>query len=150
MDVYKYYRNAVIYPSGVAFLGVIIFSIIDNYNYKSEWLSPAAAIFIFLIFSIIYCFLACLLALPILLNTYRKFKAHKILTFLSWFLIPTGTCIVVFHQPLLELITFKRELDSGFVHFAVLNLPLLVGLISSYLKFRKAVKLIVQKDTNNS
>ena len=100
--MFNYYKWAVIYPSLFAILNVFIFTILDYYisDHKSEWLAPESIIFITVLFSIIYCFIGCLLALPIFLNSIEKFRANQLYIFLSWFALPVGVFIFTFFDQL--------------------------------------------------
>ena len=102
IHMFNYYKWAVIYPSLFAILNVFIFTILDYYisDHKSEWLAPESIIFITVLFSIIYCFIGCLLALPIFLNSIEKFRANQLYIFLSWFALPVGVFIFTFFDQL--------------------------------------------------
>lgn len=141
IHMFNYYKWAVIYPSLFAILNVFIFTIVDYYisDHKSEWLAPESIIFITVLFSIIYCFIGCLLALPIFLNSIEKFRANQLYIFLSWFALPVGVFIFTFFDQLKKTITIERELNSDLILMLVLNLPFVIGLVGSYLLFRKRV-----------
>ena len=88
MNLFNWYKKAVIYPSIFILFFCIIYSVFDNY--KSEWLIAKSAIVMSIIFSLIYSLLMCLLSLTIFLNKFKKLNKNLIWNILTWFLLPFG------------------------------------------------------------
>jgi hypothetical protein len=142
MTLSEHYKKAVLYPSLFVFIVATVFSIIENYNYKSEWLTADTVIFLSIGTAFIYCLIFCLLSLTIFLNRLEKIKENGVLSFLSWFLFPFGFMIVVFAHEISFKIRYDEKFDSDFVFVIVLNLPFLFGLIWSYVIYKRADRLI--------
>lgn len=133
----KYYRIGVIYPSVVVVLLTIVFSIINDHNYKSEWLTAESVIFMSIITAIIYCLLISGLSLTIFLNKNRKVHTSKILTIITWFLLPFGCITIVLIHDIKHRLKYDSEFGSDFLHLLLMNVPFIFGLIWTYTKFRK-------------
>ena len=137
MPLSEYYKKVSLYPSIVVLIITIIFSVIDNYNYKSEWLTAGTVIWLSILVVFVYCLVLSLLSLTIFLNTYHKVKDNGILNFLSWFLLPVGLMTVVLVREIIFKIEFNERFDKDFLYLLIINLPFLFGLISSYLSYRR-------------
>lgn len=53
MSLLDYYKRATLYPSITVFIGVTIYAVIDNYGYKSEWMT-AGTVTLLLIFRFLF------------------------------------------------------------------------------------------------
>lgn len=137
MALYQHYRNAVIYPSFSVVLLMIVFSTIDNYNYKSEWLTAGSVIFMSIVTGIIYSLFISGLSLTIFLNKHEKFRTNNTLTALTWFLLPFGCIATVFIHDIRHRLQYETEFGSDFMYLLLMNIPFIFGLIWSYIKFRK-------------
>ena len=137
MTLSKYYKNAVLYPSIVTIILTFIFSIIDNYDYKSEWMTADYVIFLSVVTSIIYCSIISLLSTTIFLNRFDKIKNNSILNFLTWFLLPFVLIIVVFFHEVSFKIKYNETFGNDFIYIFILNFPFIVGLIWTYYKYKK-------------
>ena len=137
MSLVQHYRNAVLYPSLVIILLSIIFSIIDNYNYKSEWLTAESVIFLSIVTAIVYSLIISALSLTIFLNKFEKVKVNNVLTALSWFLLPFVFITIVFIHEIRVRVNYEEEFGSDFIYVLILNIPFIVGLIWSYFRYRK-------------
>jgi len=147
MSLSNYYKKAVFYPSIIVFVATIVFSIIDNYNYKSEWLTAGSIISLSIITAFIYCVVFSLLSLTIFLNRFHKVKENAMLNFLSWFLFPLVFMSEVFVHEITFDIKYEGQLDKDFAYVIILNLPFLFGLIWSYIQYRKQQNSAVTTDT---
>lgn len=137
MALSKYYRIGVIYPSVVVILLTTIFSIINNFNYKSEWLTAESVIFMSVIIATIYSILISVLSLTIFLNSHAKVNTSKILTALTWFLLPFGCIAIVLIHDIKHRLKYENGFGSDFMQLLLLNVPFIFGLIWTYIKFRK-------------
>jgi len=138
MTLNEHYKKAVLFPSIFVFVAATVFSIIENYDYKSEWLTADTVIFLSIGTAFIYCLIFSLLSLTIFLNRFNKVKENSWLNFLSWFLLPVGFMTIVFVHEITFKIKYNEKFDSDFVYVVILNLPFLFGLIWSYLLYKKA------------
>lgn len=133
----KYYKIATLYPSVLVLIGVLIFSIIENYDYKSEWLTADAVIFMSFVTAFIFCFFICLLSLTILLNKSEKIRSNKYLSFLSWFLLPGSVLIAILILEVSKWISATEGTKNETKYTFMLCIPFLISLIVSYLKYKK-------------
>jgi hypothetical protein len=137
MSLNKYYCSAVIYPSLIAILLTSAFSVIDNHDYQSEWLTPNSVIFISILTVILYSLLICGLALTIFLNRYEKIGGNPLLKTLSWFLLPGGCISIALLNDISHRLKYEMEFDTSFIYVLLLNVPFILGIIRSYLKFTR-------------
>lgn len=136
----KYYKIATLYPSIVTVLVTVIFSIIDNYNYRSEWLTAESVLTFTVVFALGYCVLLSLLSLTIFLTRLPKIQGNNVFTFLSWFLLPLGFVFTVIGYELNFNKQNNKAWDSDLWYIVVLNLPFTIALIVSYYQYRKAYR----------
>ena len=130
-----YYKQAALYPLVIVALLVIPFSIADNYDYKSEWMTAGEVIFLAIAFSILCGLIISALATTIFLNKFKKVRSNRLLALLSWFLLPFGfIAAVATHIILYEI----DESDGSFMYMLLINVPFILGLIRSYYKYSKA------------
>ena len=138
MNFNRHYKQAVIYPFIVAMLLTTVFSIIENRNYKSEWFTASAVIEISIIWVLFYSLFICGLSLTILLNKFEKIRTNKLLVILNWFLLPCSFIAVVLSHEISYTIRYDAgKFGSSFVQILILNLPFVIGLILSYICYRK-------------
>ncbi len=137
MSLNECYKKATLYPSIIIILGTLVFSIIENYNYKSEWLTGESVIFLAIITAIVYCLIVSLLSLTIFLNKFKKVNENSVLIFLSWFSLPFGFITIVFIHEINLNIKYEEKGDSDLVYIVIFNLPFILGLIWSYYKYQK-------------
>jgi len=136
MALREYYKKATLYPSIVILLVTTVFSIIDNYNYKSEWLTPDAVIFLIIVTTFVYCLIISLLSITIFLNKIPKIKNNIILNFLTWFLLPFGVIIPALVYQIKYKIRYDEDFGNDFKYVVILNLPFIIGLIWTYYEYR--------------
>jgi hypothetical protein len=136
MSLSQHYQQAVFYPFIIVMLSTIVFSIVDNCNYKSEWLTAGSVIMFSIIWAFLYSLIIGLLSLTILLNKFESIKENELFRVLCWFLLPFGFIAVVINHE----ISFKMQFEAGkfgkdFIYTLILNLPFVIGLICSYVKY---------------
>jgi len=136
MTTSDYYKNSILYPSIAVLLLTIIFSVIENRNYNSEWFTSQSVYFLAIMTSLIYSFFISILCLPILLVRLYVIKRNKTVTLLCWFLLPS-ICIMtsVIHEIIFNL-KYNEKFESSFIYVIILNMPFLVGLVWTYIKYR--------------
>lgn len=131
------YIRGVIFPAIIVVMSMGILSIIDNNDYTTEWMTKESVIFMSVLFSFIDSAMICILALTIFLNN-KIIRTSGPKTFLWWFLLPM-TCIVVVVVKGL----YHRQSDTGrtnidLLYMTILNLPFVIGLIWTYILFKKS------------
>lgn len=131
MTLSKYYSFSVIIPSIFALIAALIFSIIDNVGYKSEWMTTESVILMMFVTSFVYCLIICILALTIFLLHIKRFRKNKMLTMLSWFLLP-----IAFMAYTTTIIYFNGGFNDNLTYLLLLNIPFILGLLSSYFFYR--------------
>ena len=135
MKISRIYRWSLIYPSLVLLTLVTVVSIIINADYKSEWITPGAAIEMDIAAALTYCALVCVLALTIFLNEYERVASNPILSALCWFLLPGGFICWFFAKAVLAFIV--HGITSSIEYLVVMNLPFAAGLVWGFWRFRK-------------
>jgi hypothetical protein len=139
MNLSECYKKATLYPSIAAILLTIVFSLIDNYGYKSEWLTANDVVGLSIFTAIVYCLIICLLSTTIFLNKIPEIKTNFFLNFLTWFLLPLGFIAVVFIHEMKLKIKYDEKFNDEFVYILILNIPFVIGLIWTYFKQEKSV-----------
>lgn len=130
MPVSKHYMWATFVPSCVAFLSSVVFSLLDNRDYQSEWITGYSFIALQAFISLGVCVIFCVSALPIFFNKLPFVRRCGLLNWLSWFLLPT---IWVF---ILAKNFYKIEREPSEVIYGwLLVLPFVLGLLASFISF---------------
>lgn len=137
MTIGEHYKKATLYPSIAVIVSTIVFSIIENKDYKSEWLRAESVVFLSITTAVIYCLIISFFSLTIFLIKFQKIKESNVLTFLSWFLFPVALITFVIIHEISFSIKYQEKLTSDFIYTIILNLPFVVGLIWSYYKYKK-------------
>jgi hypothetical protein len=134
MTLSRIYIKAVVIPGIIMILGVLVYAIIENRDYKSEWLTSEAVIQMIFVFALLYWICICILALPLFLNKYQKISSNIIISLLSWFLLPGILMCIVIQKAITEYLNGE---DTGIIIYAILmTLPFVIGLIGGFWKFR--------------
>jgi len=133
MKIFKYYRDAVIYPS----LFILFFSIInsilkDGLTDNSEFLTSV-------ITSLIFCLLVSGLSLTIFLNKVKKYYNNLIWNLLTWFLLPFFYIIIIFIHDIKTRIKFEFGLGNDFLYLLIMTLPFVIGLIWTFMNYRQTI-----------
>ena len=133
MALNQLYKRAIIYPSLISILLISIYSLITNYDYKSEWLDRKSSIILSVIFGIIYCTISSLLSSSIFLNHYDSIKKSNTLNFLTWFLLPIGFTLLIFTRDLQRRLEYNESSGCDFLFLIILNAPLVLGLVWTFM-----------------
>jgi len=139
MTIAKYYRNSSLYPAIIAIAITFIFSLIENKDYKSEWLTAEAVIEMNFITSVIYTLILSVSCLPILLVKSKVISENKILTILCWFLLPVACIATTFTHEIIFKLTHNEKFGKDFLYVILLNLPFIIGLLWTYLNYQKYI-----------
>lgn len=137
MTTTRYYRNSTLYPTTLVIVVILIFSIVDNRDYKSEWLTSQLVIGMSFVTSLVYSLILSILCLPIFLVNIEIINRNKLLTALCWFLLPMIYITTVLTHEIKCNLTYNKKFGTDFVYVILLNLPFIVALIWTYLKYRQ-------------
>jgi hypothetical protein len=137
MKLSRYYRNAVLFPAAIMLMILLIYAIIDNHEYVSEWFTAEGVILISFIYAIIFSVIICILSLTIFLNNYAAVRQSIILNFFSWFLLPIGLIVIMWIHDIKHCIQYNVDYLDTYISNFILTVPFLLGLILSYIKYRK-------------
>src|SRR5262245_52042065 len=120
MSLSECYKKAVLYPSIITIVTTLLYSIADNYDYKSEWLTADDVIYLSVITAFVYSLIICLLSAGIFLNKFEIIKHSAGLNFLTWFLLPFSFIIVVLVHEINSSIKLEGKLTSDFLYVVIL------------------------------
>ena len=130
--MFRYYCRAVFVPAipSILLFGFILFYSIFPYNGPTEDESYGLIILLFSGHALYFC----LAALPILLNRYRVVWTNRMLSSLTWLLLPLGLICVLLVEGFISDIT-----GQGFPYllFAGCDLVYMVGLLMAHARFRR-------------
>lgn len=134
----KYYKRAVYVPAIISLIAQIVYSAIDLYNYKSEWMTGDSFFMIETAFTLINALIIAVLCLPILIIKYPQIKNHKMLTAVFWFVLPMiwiSLAFVVLIHDICDALRIGETIKDFVATICFLLLPYLIGLIWSYVKY---------------
>ena len=137
MTLSGYYTRGVIYPSLIVFVAMVVYSIIDNYWYKSEWLTADAAIMLSILAGCIYCLIIMVLSLTLFLNRFVSVRENALFNFLSWFLLPIGFLSFITISRISHMLRYRESVGSDIWYFVILDIPFIVGLGWTYVRQRQ-------------
>jgi len=133
MKIFKYYRDAVIYPSILILFFSIINSILrDGLTDNSEFVASV-------ITSLIFCLLVSVLSLAIFLNKFKKHNNSLIWNILTWFLLPFFYIIIIFIHDIKIRIKFEFGMGNDFLYLLIMTLPFVIGLIWTFINYRQTI-----------
>ena len=137
MNLFKYYRKAVIYPSIFILFFSIINSIIENYN--NEWLFAKSEFIMSISTALIFCLLICVFSLPIFLNKLKKLNKNLIWNMLVWFLLPFVYISIIWIHDLENRFKFEFGFGNSFFYLLVMTVPFVIGLSWTFIKYRQEI-----------
>ena len=138
----KYYKKATLYPTGLSLVLALLISIVDNYDYRSEWITAELAVVLTMIPGIVLCLYCSLLNLTIFFNEFEVIRSRFLWSAMSWFLVPFVGVLIFgstlnFHQGYMA------------VYFLGVTMPYLAGLLISFRQFMADQKKISELDGSN-
>ncbi len=133
----KVYRIAAIYPSIFVIVACFIYSVIENNNYKCEWLTGGAVTLLVMLITFVFSILMCLFCLTIFLNLKEKIKTNTFLNFLSWFLVPLSPLVFILIHDIIYRLKYNDRFGSDFFFILILTIPFIVGLIWSFIYYNR-------------
>jgi len=139
MNLFSYYKKAVIYPSLFTLFFSIIYSILDNLNYISEWQTFKSLIIVAIVFSFIYSLIMCALSLTLFLNNSKKINNNLVWNILTWFLLPFGYILMVFIQDIKNRIKYTFGFGNDFIFLLIMILPFVIALCWTFVKYRQRI-----------
>ena len=137
MNVFYYYRKAVIHPSLFILFFCILYPLFDNY--KNEWNITKSAIIISLVTSVIYCLIMCVLSLTIFLNKFQKLNKKLFWNILTWFLLPFGYIVIFLIHDINNRINYNFGFGHDFIYLLIMTTPFLIGLYTTFIKYRQKI-----------
>lgn len=141
MRLSKYYQQATLLPFLITIVITSIFIVLENKSYRSEWFTPEAVIGMGILMTFLYCLMMNVLCLTIFLCKLEGVRNNRLLTFLSWFLLPLSPCIfIIIHEYRYYLDIGLSSASNDLQYLGLLNGPFIIGLIWSFIRYRKALK----------
>jgi len=135
MTTTRYYINSTLYPTILAVLLTLVFSVVNRERLTS--VDSLIHISLTLMTSFTYSIVQSISCLTIFLINIDVIKRNKLLTALSWFLIPFFYIATVLTHQIKFSLRYNDELGVGFVYIILLILPFIAGLIWTYLRYRQ-------------
>ena len=133
MKLFKYYRNAVIYPSIFIIFFCIVHSIIgDGLTDNSEIVTS-------IITSLIFALLMSGLSLTIFLNKLIKYHNNLTWNILTWFLLPFVYITIIFIHDIKNRIKFEFGFGDDFLYLLIMIIPFVIGLCWTFIKYRQQI-----------
>lgn len=148
--IFKYYSKAILLPSIIAFLLAIVYVVIIFIFDKSqsEYFGIEAAIVATLFGTFLDSVIISFLSLTIFLNNWRFVLKNKILSFLSWFLLP----MIWLCYNLIRFLKFNLS-DIGFfldnIYLLINTIPYIICLVIFYTKFKEIIIVNEQEFINS-
>ena len=140
MSIAKYYKTSILYPSLFVLVFTIVYSIIDNFNYKSEWLTAESVMGMSIMFAFLYCLIISILALTQFFCSYQRVRSNLFLLIICWFLAPIGfITAVIFKELNFRLKYNSGHFDSDLLYILVLNIPFIVGIALGFRLFIRTI-----------
>jgi hypothetical protein len=138
MKLFRYYKEAVIYPS----LFIVFFCIINSIiaNYESGGRSDYSAIFLSIITTCIFSLLMSMLTLTIFLNKFKKLNNNLIWNILTWFLLPFSYLVIIFVHDIKIRINYGFGFGNDFIYLLIITLPFVIGLGWTFIRYRQKIK----------
>ena len=133
MNLFKSYRNAVIYPSLIMLILSIIYLIIKNYN--NEWEYAKSVFQMSILPLLFFALLICLLSTKIFLNKLEKLNKNLIWNILTWFLLPFIYILIILIHDIENRIKYEFEFGSGFLYILITTIPYVISLCWTFIKY---------------
>jgi hypothetical protein len=141
VKLFKYYRDAVIYPSLFVLLFSFVYSVLYCYTGTSQLDSDYLVTS--LVTSLLYLLLMYLLSLTIFLNKIKKFSRNILFNILSWYLLPACYIVLVYAYDMTNRIKYNFGYGTDFLHLLIMTAPFIIGLYVSFSRYRKNVIVLM-------
>src|SRR6478672_7916758 len=123
MNLGKYYRNSTLYPAFIVMLLIIVYSILETRDYKSEWVTSEMVIDMSIVVSLIYCSISSALCLTIFLIKFKIVRNSDLLTMLSWFLLPFSFILTILVYEINFRLMYNEKFGADFIYILLLSIP---------------------------
>ncbi len=145
MKLFNYYKKAVIYPSLFILFFCVIYSILNNSDYKGDWPTTKSIIIMTVASSFFFSLLMNVLSLSIFLNKFKKLHRNLIWNMLTWFLLPLGYIAIVLIHDINNRIKFSFGFGNDFIFLLIMTLPFVISLCWTFMKYRQEIIIISNK-----
>ncbi len=145
MKLFNYYKKAVIYPSLFILFFCVIYSILNNSDYKGDWPTTKSIIIMTVASSFFFSLLLNVLSLSIFLNKFKKLHRNLIWNMLTWFLLPLGYIAIVLIHDINNRIKFSFGFGNDFIFLLIMTLPFVISLCWTFMKYRQEIIIISNK-----
>ena len=137
MNLFSYYKKAVIYPT----LFIVFFCAINSIiaNYESNGQTDYLAILMSIITTCLFSLLMIMLTMTIFLNKFKKLYNNLIWNVLTWFLFPFSYLLIIFIHDINIRINYKFGFGNDFVYLLIITLPFVIGLGWTFMRYRQKI-----------
>ncbi len=133
--IYKIY---ILNPAFALLPFTLVYAAIENRNYKSEWFTRESVIGLTFVAALVYVVIVCLLCLTIFFNRREKVHNDKLLSALSWFLLPGAFICLVIGKTI--AIYIAEGTTDETIYAVLINAPFVVGLVLGFCRFKKLLR----------
>ena len=138
MTLSELYKKSVVYPGLVLIIIASLYSIVAYWNYRDYQDGTYAKLELIgmtIVLSTVYWLFICLLSRTIFLTKSQKVRGNRVLSALSWFLLPFSFVLVVFGKAINEFVTAGSVWEI--IYATLGNIPFIIGLLWGYNRFKK-------------
>lgn len=135
MNLKRYYLLGVILPALVSAIALIIVSLILLDIPRNDNISLGFVIFAKVFAPILMVSIGCLFSVTLFLNKFRLIYSNSILSFISWFLLPS----LYFGSLFVNMDDASHDTGGMMEIVLILTAPNTLGLILSFIFFRQQV-----------
>jgi hypothetical protein len=132
------YKKSILYPAILLLPFVLIYASIENRHYKSEWFTRESVIGLTFVAALVYVVVICLLSLTIFFNRREKVYNDRLLSALSWFLLPGAFICLVIGKTI--AIYIAEGTTDEIIYAVLINAPFVVGLVWGFYSFRQLLR----------
>ncbi|WP_460218747.1 hypothetical protein [Psychroserpens sp. MEBiC05023] len=136
MSIFKYYKVAVLYPSILVCLSGILFSIVSNRNYISDFISKDAIIELGILFTVLHVLIMLILSLPIMLHQKSVIHNSKLYSIISWFFFPIIYLGIILFEHFSYETNTRFYTNDGTIFILILTVPYIISVMLSYYMYK--------------
>lgn len=139
MSLATHYKKAVLVPSLLLVVGIVLDVIYDNMfgpEYKSEWMTKEGLGLIAIGLISGHSLLVCALSAALFLNKYEKVRKSFVLSLLAWFLLPGSYLVSILFKHFNYLLHHPENTGES-IFVVMICIPYLIGLSATFYNFRK-------------
>jgi hypothetical protein len=116
---------------------MLIYSIIENHDYVSEWYTAEGVIIISVVQALIFSAAICILSLSVFLNKLSIVNKSAVLNILSWFLLPIGLITITWIHDIRHSLKYELDYTDAYIYNTILTMPFIISLCWTFIKYRK-------------